>query len=350
MLHFLFNFGRGLLLCLLCAGATAAPLRLDIHGLATLGPQVGIVFDLVDGDGPSNQVLLSGFSTDGTLALGAAQGDVSGALPGPFLLRDTQLLNSLLLVASGADRFAVNFADSGVPPQAGGFADSFAAYLVDLQTGLPLPTTDPSGSGALFARFIDGSPVAVYQPLDAPGLSWTVQPADIVPLPVAPTLALFGVGLAGLLWLRRRGGNWALLVLACLAGYSSAAPAADLAGIVQVERSGFLYNRNSDTFDTTVTLHNISPDPVSGPLRLVLGQPKPSSVAAFQADGRLEDGREFVQVPLADGLLAPGARASVLLKLLNPSRQAPRMELSADGEPLPPAARGPGRVGAGGAG
>lgn len=338
MLRFLSCLGRGLLLCLLCVGAAAAPLRLDIHGLSSLGPQVGIAFDLVDGDGPSNQVLLSGFSTDGALALGAVQGDVSGALPGPFLLRDTQLLNSLLLVVSGADRFAVNFSDSGVPPQAGGFADSFAAYLVDLQTGLPLPTTDPSGSGALFALFVDGSAVAVYQPLNAPGLSWTVQPADIVPLPLPSTLALVGAGILALLLRRWRGVfRLAWLALACLAGAPVAA--ADLAGMVQVERSGFLYNRNSDTYDTTVTLRNISPDPVSGPLRLVLGQPKPSSVAAYQADGRLEDGREFLDVPLADGLLAPGARATVLLKLLNPSRQAPRMALSADGELLPPSAR-----------
>ncbi|MGH8593310.1 MAG: PKD domain-containing protein [Gammaproteobacteria bacterium] len=112
---------------------------------------------------------------------------------------------------------------------------------------------------------------------------------------------------------------------------AAAASQIDVSAQVAVTRSGFVYNRTSQTYDTTVTLENISQSAVTGPISLVVSSITPSSVSLANALGTMPDGKPYVDVPLGDGSLgdgslgdgslAPAEKVSgLVLKFKNPQR------------------------------
>lgn len=196
------------------AQAGASVIRFDLAGLDSLGPTVFLGIDLIDGDGPSNSVMVSHIVTDG---VGGAVGFSGGAVatPGGFLLEDSVFYSNLLLEYSGATQLSLRLDTSHVAPAPGMFADMLAVYLLDASSGLPSILTDePLGSHALIswsASGFDQGELSVFGPLDPVQVSWAASfldpPANPVPEPDA--MPLLALGIAGLLFTRalcREGG------------------------------------------------------------------------------------------------------------------------------------------------
>jgi hypothetical protein len=173
--------------------AHAAPIQVTIDTTALSGTPAILAFDLIDGGAPANSVTVSGFATDGALGVSAAVGDVTGTLPGTVVLSDTSFFNeyahwmtlgtSFTFVLDGT----ANFLGSTAVP------DSFALFLLDAATGLPLMATgDPTGANALLQNNIGTSdPIATYTP------SVTTAPAAETPPPTETTAAATAVPALG---------------------------------------------------------------------------------------------------------------------------------------------------------
>lgn len=132
-----------------------------------------------------------------------------------------------------------------------------------------------------------------------------------------------------------------LIPLACLlallvAPLSHSAP--QPVSQVQISRSGFLYNRQTDTFDTTVTIRNTGTLPLAAPMRLVLESVKPASVSLYNLYGKTAQGKPFVEVPLPGYVLDPGKSASVPVRFVNLGKTVTAASFSVQAEPLDPAA------------
>ena len=106
-----------------------------------------------------------------------------------------------------------------------------------------------------------------------------------------------------------------LVGLLCLAG--GPAWSADVSDKVSVSRSGLVFNRATNTFDTTATLTNHSAVSVSAPITLEVANLLTPTVTLANAAGINGNNRPFVNIA---GNLAPGAQASALLKFSNPQR------------------------------
>ncbi len=94
---------------------------------------------------------------------------------------------------------------------------------------------------------------------------------------------------------------------------------ADVSDRVTVSRSGLIFNRLTNTFDTTATLKNTSAVTVSAPVTLEVSSLLTPTVTLSNAAGTNGNNRPYVNVA---GSLAPGAQATVVLKFANPQRLA----------------------------
>jgi hypothetical protein len=70
--------------------------------------------------------------------------------------------------------------------------------------------------------------------------------------------------------------------------------------LVKVSFSEFEFNRRSNTFDVRAKLSNRSVTPISTPIRLVIKNIKPNTVALANATGLLPDGSPYVDVSLSE--------------------------------------------------
>jgi hypothetical protein len=174
--------------------AHAAPISITIDTTALAGSSAQLAFDLVDGDGPSSTVTITGFSTDGVLGASTITGGVSGALPIGATLMDTdffnELLSGLILGTTVSFTFEATGAASGTP-------DQFSVFLLNgAATASLFPTTDPTGANALLAFDLIGSD-GLLMLFAAPGgeahVNVTTPPATV---PEPATLALSALGLA----------------------------------------------------------------------------------------------------------------------------------------------------------
>lgn len=110
----------------------------------------------------------------------------------------------------------------------------------------------------------------------------------------------------------------------CIIGWiGSAAQAAvfDVTEFFSVSRSGLVFNRTTNTYDSKVTIKNIAPYGYLGPVQ-VLVLTSPSGVALSNAQGMSESGVPLVNVIPAGEQLALGRSVSVVLKFSNPQRIA----------------------------
>ena len=123
------------------------------------------------------------------------------------------------------------------------------------------------------------------------------------------------------------------LASACTA---PAAPAEDLSTAVEVSIAAARHNVAARTSDVPVTVRNASVDAITGPLRLVLTGGVPADIAYAYASGRTEDGLDYREVPLPDGLLSAGASATVVVPFVDRGRPFVRPDFRVDGTRLTP--------------
>lgn len=179
--------------------ATTYDVVLDTTGLASLSGV--LAFDFIDGGPPSNTVVLSTLTSNGTQGATSTFGDVTGS--GPWTFSDagnTSLFNELLVDFTFGTTLSFSFTTSDDPPQ-GGSSDAFSFFILDANF-FPLVTTDdPTGANALFLVSIGqgAQSLAVYAPQD--GVSIAVRP---VATPEPFTSALLAIGIAAMYARRER--------------------------------------------------------------------------------------------------------------------------------------------------
>lgn len=322
-------------------GARAAYV-VELTGLAQLGQQVLMTFNLLDGDGTSNVVSLGPFHSDGTFALLGLSGGASGTPATGLRLADDSLFSEALPTLDGADRLRFQFDFTAAATAPGGFPDAFSMFLLDPVTLWPaLETTDPTGSEARFRLDIDGTArdgLARFQAAQGTGPQWSVSFVDGGTIPGPASWILL---LTALTVLARR---WAIrslrVALALLLGLFllSAAPARadDLTASVQISRSGLVLNRVTNTFDASVTVRNTSAVPLLGPLKLALTSVSPAHIALYNSHGRLDSGADYIELPLADGTLAPGASITGIVRLITAGAAVKATQFALDGQRLVP--------------
>lgn len=143
--------------------AHAAPIQVTIDTSALSGTTGSIAFDFLDGGIPVNAIVVSDFTSDGTLGTATLSGDVSGTLAGTVSLGDMDFFNEYLQGLTFGSSLSFTFDTTGNPADPGSFPDGFSFFLLD-GTGMPVPTTsDPTGSNALFLYNVgEADPFAVY--------------------------------------------------------------------------------------------------------------------------------------------------------------------------------------------
>jgi len=104
---------------------------------------------------------------------------------------------------------------------------------------------------------------------------------------------------------------------------SSGPAVTDVTSLVTVARSGLVYNRTTNTFDSLLTITNSSTSILTGPLILVITQITPSSVTLSNSTGLTSSGNPYISLTVPAGGLSPGQSISnVLLKFSDPNRVA----------------------------
>lgn len=93
----------------------------------------------------------------------------------------------------------------------------------------------------------------------------------------------------------------------------------DVTSQFSISRSGYVFNRTTNTYDAVVTLKN-GGSPASAPIMLVLSNISPGTVSLSNGAGVTPDGKPYVTVPVSGSSLQSGATVSVNLKFANPSR------------------------------
>lgn len=174
--------------------AYANPLLVTVDTSVLAGSNADIAFDLIDGGSPANTVTLSDFTTDGTTGASSSTGDSSGAFPGVVTLGDTSFFNEYLQSTILGTAFSFRLDSSNLAPDALSFPDSFALFLLDPTTGLPLVTTsDPSTANSLLFWNLGTASPEGYTSDSLRITVRSVPPAGAIPEPT--TLLLLTMGL-----------------------------------------------------------------------------------------------------------------------------------------------------------
>lgn len=312
----------------------AAPVlvTLDTHLLA--GSHARLAFDLVDGGPAANSLQISAFASDGVLGASSAEGGVSGQLPGQLSLNDSAFFNEYVQELEFGNWLSFVFDSSDLGNGGGFLPDGFSLFVLDAQGQPLLSTSDPTGAHAsLLYSLGEVQGLQLYQS-DLLTISAQAQPPNTVAEPASWGL----LWIAGLALLLARPGRLPglpgrLLLLGALLG-GQAAWAADLTPQLSISKSALVLNRSTNTFDTLVTLRNQGSDPLSGPLQLTIESIAPANVALYNSTGRNAQSKDYVLVPLKQGLLAAGASASVPVKLINTGRAVTQLQFSVHGTRL----------------
>jgi len=151
---------------------------------------------------------VSAFTTDGSLQPGAplngVSGDVSGALPGALVLRNTTGFNDYFdgFTYGNAINFSLTLSGPAVGTS-GSVGSAFAFSLYDATGSNPLLTTDPNGSVLTVNVNPDGSTSVETFP-QSPTNNSPVASASAVPEPSSLMLFLSTVPAGLALWVRMK--------------------------------------------------------------------------------------------------------------------------------------------------
>jgi hypothetical protein len=114
--------------------------------------------------------------------------------------------------------------------------------------------------------------------------------------------------------------RWCVLALGLVATAAQAVTQ-DITAQFSVTRSGLVFNRTTNTFDSSVTIRNTSTAPVLAPIAAVVGGLPPTVTLANKA-GDMPDGRPFASPMQVGAMLQSGGTLSFVLKFSNPQRIA----------------------------
>lgn len=307
------------------APASANTLTVTIGTAPLSGTSATLAFDFIDGDGiANNSVSISEFQSDATLGSPVTTGDVSGTLPGPVTLSDTQFFNELLvpLTLGTSISFNLDYTNlAGSPP------DSFSLFLLDPAAINSLVSTDLTGN-ALLQIQMDGTSTNVSLASNiAPELTISTNSVT-TPVPEPPSGALLGMGclciaIVSLLCAhrRKRSIGWLALLVIVLPGMAAAQTLPSLDPDLRVSLSGIVLNRGTNTFDTKATLTNVSTTTLSGPFSFVVTGITPANV--FLANATCFTPTEqpvIVGAFPSGGLLTGESLAPLLLQFTDPQQ------------------------------
>lgn len=273
------------------------------------GTQASVAYDLIDGSPGTSEIRFEPLLIDGEL-FGS----------GGFL-RDTSFYNTVSQQIILGTTLIVPFSlGSGGIPSSGYLPDSLAIFLLDIE-GFPLfPTDDPTGADSLIQWDI-----GVNQPTAFAGmLSNPNEPPHSLPEPT--TLFLILAVLAGLGLQRGRRLFSLILGSVILVNASTAisgpnlSTSTELGTQVQLTASGLRLNRQTNTFDSVLTIRNISQTNLTKPFTVAVLS-LPNDVILTNATGVLDEGFPFITLEGGDSLV-PGASLSLTLKFVNRSNSA----------------------------
>ena len=199
----------GTLVACLALQANATIIDVAINTGALAGTDAQISFDMIDGDFQVNNLaIIRDFASDGTLGSPDPTGGVTGNLPDPVVVDDSDpFFNSLLqqitlrTTISFSLELTENFATGGIGP------DTFSVTLFDDQLFPLFETTDPLLQDALFSIDIDGTgsgELMTYSVVaGGPSVTWSASIRMPATADEPGGLALVLMGLLGLIGVRR---------------------------------------------------------------------------------------------------------------------------------------------------
>lgn len=271
------------------------------------GNQITIAYDLIDGSPDSSRLILGAIAVDGT-SLGSAGS-----------IQDHNFYNSLEFQVALGNKLQIDFTldFGGYTP--GYFPDSFAIYLLDAG-GLPLfPTSDPSGADSIVQWDI-----GVVDPITYVG-QLIIPPTNSVPEPSSLLLIFAGL----VMWkfqLARKLLSPAVLLSSFMFVVSSAVEAAptlslssDIGSQVQMTASGLRLNRQTSTFDSVLTIKNISQLAIETPVTIAVVN-LPSGVILTNATAISDEGIPLLSVE-GGTAVASGSTVTLVMKFVNRTNQ-----------------------------
>ena len=171
------------------AQAQAAIIQVVVDTSSLSGTPAVLAWDLVDGDGVvNNTAVISGVATDGTLGTAEADGDVSGALPGPVTIGDGSFFNELRQGISLGDfvSFTLNLSTGSAGP----VPDALSFFLLNATATASLVGSDLFADALLRFDFTSAGALEVAETASPPVPVTTTTP---VPLPASLSLVVLGL-------------------------------------------------------------------------------------------------------------------------------------------------------------
>ena len=114
--------------------------------------------------------------------------------------------------------------------------------------------------------------------------------------------------------------RWWIVALGFVLASAANAVTQDITAQFAIARSGLVLNRTTNTFDSNVTLRNLSTAPVLAPISAVVGA-LPAGVTLANKAGLLPDGRPYVS-PLPPGSMLAARRHGFVRAQVLESRSA----------------------------
>jgi hypothetical protein len=201
----IFKFFSLLIFIFTTSTALAGSMQVSISGFSA---DAQLYIDFIDGDGPSNSIALSSFSSDGVITLKELTGSAASTATG-YEMADTSFLNSVALSLANVTslNFLISFSNNA--PSIDGFLDSIGVYLYGDEYFNPVvPTDDPLGANALFSWFATGEGnggLQTFSSLSSSPLTWNVSFVDPqVPVSEPGMLFLLLIAMYSLFLLRMK--------------------------------------------------------------------------------------------------------------------------------------------------
>lgn len=319
--------------------ASAYTIYMTVHLEQPLSDDTALVFDWIDGGAPSNSTHVFDLSSDGSLQTETVYGDATlGSVAGEANLSDGDFLNEYIATFSGPISwlsFGVNVGD--LLPESDSFPDALSVFLMDRElTSFLISTNEPFGTNALL--YADSSGFFSSYGFEGGTVDVSSSPnPSPVPVPEPATALLITVGLTSMLMRtkRRQGSNLVMVALLALTLFSPQAEAEDVTASTVINKSGFVLNRITNTYNSKVEVKNIGTSPLNAPVKLIVFISS-AQASLKNGSGVMPDGKSFIELSLPSGKLDPNQVVSANLQFSNPSREKFSVTFAVDAPPAEP--------------